>query len=191
MAEEALRVSRQIQNPTAIAMSLHELGREVRRKDPRWAMTLFEESMHLASSVGNRLGAGMASRELTALRAAHEDAYEALRAYPAQIDHWSRAGDWWNQWINLRKLAVLLLDIGRTEAAAVLHAAASSAHPSRPLTAAHAERLALLEAELGPERFRSAMARGTALTSDEVVVFARREVQEALASLTRTERGRA
>lgn len=190
VAEEALALARQTQNPTAIAMSLHELGREVKWKDPRWAMALFEESIQLASSVSGRLAAGMASRELTALRAAHDDAYLALRAYPDLIEHWSRAGDWWNQWINLRKLAVLLLDIGRAEAAATLHAAASSAHPSRPTTAAHAERLALLESELGHERFRSAVVRGSVLTPDEVVAFARREVQDALVSMTKTEHSR-
>jgi predicted ATPase len=184
VAEQALHLARELRNPTAIAASLHEIGRQFRVKDAPRAMALFRESERIARSVDNRLVVGMATRALTTML--HDDPDEALRAYPAAIDYWYRAGDWPNQWITLRKLAMLLLQLGQFEAAAVLQAAATAAHPSRPVTPGHLDRMATLEWRMGPERLALARERGASMAPDEVLAYARSEVEGILAATPRS-----
>jgi tetratricopeptide (TPR) repeat protein len=165
-AEESLRVAEATANPTAQSMARYAVGLVVKKSDPKRALALFDEAGALSSSVHNFWWHGIALMEAAATRAAHGDPVEAARAFVEVLDHWARAGDWTQQWLNLRYVVRLLVRLGSDADAVVLHHSLVAAGKPSPLDTG---RLALLAGNLGEERFAEAALRGSCLSGADAV----------------------
>jgi hypothetical protein len=177
LAEEALGVARRCQNPTALASGLYARGVTLEPVDPARAASLLEEAVEHASAVGNRWMVAFARTELVSLAGRRGDLDGALRLASEVIDTWYRAGDWANQWLTLRHVAVVLAQRGDHEEAAVLQGAVrlASAELALPIEASDLRRVgAILEQlphVLGPDRLADADARGAAMPAERVVRY--------------------
>ena len=169
-AEESMTVADATGNPTARSMARYALGLVLKKSDPDRALALFDEAVVLATSVHNFWWQGIALMEAAATRAVHRDAAAAAIALVNVLDHWDRAGDWSQQWLNLRYVVRLLARLGRDEDAVVLHSCLLAAGKASPL---HAARLAVLRARLGEQRYVSAENRAVGLSGPDAVEYAR------------------
>ena len=157
-------------NPTTRSMARYALGLVLKKSAPDRALDLFDEAASLAASVHNFWWQGIALMEAAATRAVHRDAAEAAVALADVLGHWDRAGDWSQQWLNLRYVVRLLGRLGHDEDALVLHFCLLAAGKASPLAA---DRLGLLRARLGEQRFAAAENRARGLSGAEAVGFAR------------------
>jgi hypothetical protein len=98
---------------------------------------------------------GIALMEATATRGVHADPAEAAAALVRVLDHWDRAGDWTQQWLNLRYVVRFLARIGADDEAVVLHHCLLAAGKPSPL---RADRLARMLDGPGGPRFSAAAA---------------------------------
>ena len=120
-AEESLRVAEKTANPTARSMARYALGLVLKKSDPDEALALFDSAAELAASVHNFWWHGIALMEAAATRAVHGDPARAARALIEVLDHWDRAGDWSQQWLNVRYVARFLARMGARDDAVALH----------------------------------------------------------------------
>ena len=110
-------------------------------------------------------------------RPAHGSSPTALAGFADVIDMWFRGGDWANQWLSLRHVFGILVQLGDKAAAATLHGvlAAIGAAYALPFEASDAERIdALVEElrdEMRPAEFATAVRRGTSMSDSEIVDF--------------------
>ncbi|MGE3662174.1 MAG: BTAD domain-containing putative transcriptional regulator [Pseudonocardia sp.] len=132
-AAESVEVSDTTGNPTALAMARYALGLVLKKAEPARALELLDESAALAASVRNFWWHGIAIMEAAATRAVHGDPRAAARAFLAVLDHWDRAGDRTQQWLNLRYVARLLVRLGADTDALALHRALIAAGRPSPL----------------------------------------------------------
>jgi predicted ATPase/DNA-binding SARP family transcriptional activator len=169
-ARECLLAADDLANPTARSMARYALGLVLKKSRPAEALALFDEAASLAAAVHNFWWHGIAMMEAAATRAVHADPHEAAQAFLEVLDHWDRVGDWTQQWLALRYVIRLLVRLGCTEDAVVLHAALQAAGKPSPLSGVRAA--ALLDGPLGP-RSAAAAARGSALSPEAAVALAR------------------
>jgi hypothetical protein len=113
---------------------------------------------------------GIALMEATATRGVHADPAEAAAALVRVLDHWDRAGDWTQQWLNLRYVVRLLVRLGAEQDAAVLHHCLLAAGKTSSLSFERAARL--LDGPEGP-RFAAAANSGAAMGAAAAVALAR------------------
>jgi hypothetical protein len=132
-ALESLEVAERTANPTASSMARYALGLVLKKAEPGRALTLFDEAAELAAAVRNFWYEGIARMEAGATRAVHGDPGEAARALRGVLDHWDRAGDSTQQWLNLRYVARLLHRAGAGADAAALHGFLVAAGKPSPL----------------------------------------------------------
>ncbi|MGE3252834.1 AfsR/SARP family transcriptional regulator [Pseudonocardia sp.] len=132
-AAESVEVADTTGNPTALAMARYALGLVLKKTEPARALELFDESAALAASVRNFWWHGIALMEAAATRAVHGDPHAAARAFLGVLDHWDRAGDRTQQWLNLRYVARLLVRLGADGDALALHRALVAAGRPSPL----------------------------------------------------------
>lgn len=130
-ALESVQVAEATGNPTARSMALYALGLVRKKADPPAALLLLDQAAELAADVQNFWWHGVAMMEAAATRAVHGDPVIAARALVDVLDHWDRAGDRTQQWLNLRYVVRLLVRIGATaEAAALHHSLVAAGRPS-------------------------------------------------------------
>jgi tetratricopeptide (TPR) repeat protein len=169
-ARECLEVAEPTGNPTARSMARYALGLVQKKSDPDRALALFDEATALAAAVHNFWWQGIAMMEAAATRAVHADPRAAAAAFVEVLDHWDRAGDRTQQWLNLRYVVRLLVRTGAHAEAVTLHHCLLAAGRPSPLDTA---RLAgLLDGPDGP-RQAAAAARGGAMTLSAAVAYAR------------------
>ena len=90
---------------------------------------------------------------------------------------WYRGGDWANQWLSLRHVFGVLVDLGAFEVAAVLYGAltAAGAAHALPFEPADAQRLDAIVVDLrsllGNAYFVAAVGRGASMTDSEIVEY--------------------
>ena len=132
-ALESLAVADRTANPTARSMARYALGLVLKKSEPGRALTLFDEAAELAAAVRNFWWQGIGLMEAAATRAVHDDPVAAARAFREVLDHWDRAGDSTQQWLNLRYVARLLNRAGAAADAATLHGFLVAAGKSSPL----------------------------------------------------------
>jgi len=104
-----------------------------RRGHGQSASELDDEAAGLAAQVHNFWWHGIAMMEAAATRAVHGDPAVAARALVEVLDHWDRAGDWTQQWLNLRYVVRLLVRVGADAEAAELHRCLIAAGKPSPL----------------------------------------------------------
>ncbi len=119
---------------------------------------------------------------------------EALHRYADVVELWYRGGDWANQWLSLRHVFGILVQLRAHLGAATLHGAltAAGAAYALPFEAADAQRLSALvddlRRQLGASAFASAVRRGTTLSDGEIIEFVREQIH-ALARPPASRRG--
>ena len=99
------------------------------------------------------------------------------------IDLWFRGGDWANQWLSLRHVFGILVQLRADLGAATLHGALTAAGSAYalPFDATDAQRINALvddvRERLGAAAFASAVRRGTSLSDGEIVEFVRAQIR--------------
>ena len=188
LAGEARAAADTAGSPTAHAQADYALGLALESTDPNEALAHLERSSSVAATAGNRWIEAFSLTEVHWLQARQGEHLMALVGYGIVVDIWYRGGDWANQWLSLRRVLGLLIDLGVFEASAVLHGsltAVGAAH-ALPFEPADAERLAeeigQLRSLLGPEAFAEAVRQGASMRDSEIVTF----VKQQIAMLTAT-----
>ena len=186
IAEQALAAARRCGSPTALAQALYALGLSIEGDDPDDAADHLQRAAEVAEAAGNRWVQAFALTEVLSLEARQGSARTALAGFADVIDLWFRGGDWANQWLSLRHVFGILVQLGDHAAAATLHGvlAAIGAAYALPFEASDAERIDALVDELRdamrPADFATAVRRGTSMTDGEIVEF----VQSRIRALT-------
>ena len=186
LADEALIAARQSGSPTAHAQALYALGLSLEGSDATGAAQHLQRAAELGAGAGNRWIQAFALTEVLWLEARQGSSRTALAGYADVIDMWFRGGDWANQWLSLRHVFGILVQLRDHRAAATLHGAliAIGAAFALPFEASDAEHIDDLVDELRDEMpsadFASAVRRGASMTDGEIVEF----VQERIRVLT-------
>jgi hypothetical protein len=177
-------------SPTAQAMADFALGLTFENTAPDEALTLLQRSSVIAGEAGNRWLTAFALTEVHSLEAQQGELLIALAGYSGVVDTWYRGGDWANQWLSLRRVLGILVELGEVVSAAVLHGAltAVGAAQAMPIEPAANERLSRsvedIQALLGPGEFADAVRLGASMQDREIVSF----IQQQIASLTGADR---
>ena len=182
LAGEAKAAADVVKSPTAHAQADYALGLALESTDPNEALSRLERASIVAAEAGNHWIEAFALTEVHWLRARRGEYLTALIGYADVVDTWYRGGDWANQWLSLRRILGILIDLGALEAAAVLHGSltAVGASDALPFVPADAERLseniAQLRSLLGPAAFADAVRRGASMKDGEIVSFVKQQI---------------
>jgi len=170
-------------SPTALAQALYAQGLALKATSPIEATVQLQQAADIARDAGNRWIQAFALTEVLWLEGHQGRPRQALARYIDVIDLWYRGGDWANQWLSLRHVFGILVQLRADLAAATLHGAlmaAGSAY-ALPFEAADAQRISglvdNLRDHLGPAAFASAVRRGTTLSDGEIIDFVRGQIQ--------------
>jgi predicted ATPase/DNA-binding SARP family transcriptional activator len=164
-------------SPTALAQALYAGAVALTASDPVRATDQFQRAADVARDAGNRWIQAFALTEVLWLEASQGRPREALQRYANVIDLWYRGGDWANQWLSLRHVFGILVQLRAEFGAATLHGAlaAAGAAYALPFGAVDAERISSLvdelRVQLGGAAFASAVRRGASLSDGEIVDF--------------------
>lgn len=167
---------------TSRAQAAYALGLALEHERPDEALRQLDLASRFASEAGNRWLEGFALTEVYWLKAKQGSLSEALVGYSDVIDIWFRGGDWANQYLSLRRVFGILVELGAYEAGAVLHGALSAvgATQALPFVPSDAERLVqnldLARSSLEPDVFDSAVRSGAVMGDKELVSFARNQI---------------
>ena len=141
-----------------------------------------QRAADIAREAGNRWIQAFALTEVLWLEAHQGRPREALARYIDVIDLWYRGGDWANQWLSLRHVFGILVQLRADLGAATLHGALTAAGSAYalPFEAADAQRIGVLVDDLrdrlGAAAFASAVRRGTTLSDGEIIAFVRAQI---------------
>jgi predicted ATPase len=176
-------------SPTAHAQALYAQGLARKSTSPLEATAELQRAADIARNAGNRWIQAFALTEVLWLEARQGRPREALARYIDVIDLWYRGGDWANQWLSLRHVFGILVQLRADLGAATLHGALTAAGSAYalPFEAADAQRINALVDDLrdrlGAAAFASAVRRGSSLSDGEIIEFVRAQIR-ALAPVT-------
>jgi predicted ATPase len=183
LAEDACEAAELSGSPTAHAQAFYALGLALESTSPAEAAVLLQRAVGLAREAGNRWIEAFALTEVLWLEAREGRPREALCRYDAVVALWYRGGDWANQWLSLRHVFGILVQLQAHLGAATLHGAltAAGAAYALPFEADDAERISALvddlRRQLGAPAFAAAVRRGAALSDREIIDFVREQIQ--------------
>jgi predicted ATPase/DNA-binding SARP family transcriptional activator len=181
-ANEALAAAESCKSPTALAQAYYAIGLAREATDPAQAAVDLELAVELARNAGNRWIEAFALTEVLWLQARNGEPQEALARYADVIDLWYRGGDWANQWLSLRHVYGILVQLRAYLSAATLHGAltAAGAAYALPFEAEDAERISalgpVLREQLGAATFATACRRGAMLRDAEIIEFVQQQI---------------
>ncbi len=181
-ATACLAAAADSRSPTALAQAHYAQGLALKSTSPVEASAVFQRAADLARDAGNRWIQAFALTEVLWLEAHHGRPREALARYINVIDLWYRGGDWASQWLSLRHVFGILVQLRADLGAATLHGAltAAGAAYALPFEAADAQRIGVLVDDLrdrlGAAAFASAVRRGTTLSDGEIIDFVRAQI---------------
>lgn len=184
LAGEAKAAAEAAGSPTAHAQADYALGLALESTDAAEALSRLERASLIAAEAGNRWIEAFALTEVHWLRARSGDSAAALIGYAQVIDIWYRGGDWANQWLSLRRVLGILVDLGALEAAAVLHGslAAAGASHALPFEPSDAQRLSddveQVRSLLGPAAFADAVRLGASMKDSQIVNYVREQIAQ-------------
>jgi predicted ATPase/DNA-binding SARP family transcriptional activator len=170
-------------SPTAHAQALYAEGLARKSTSPQEAVDTLQRAADIARDAGNRWIQAFALTEVLWLESRQGRPREALARYIDVIDLWFRGGDWANQWLSLRHVFGILVQLRADLGAATLHGALTAAGSAYalPFDAADAQRINALVDDLrdrlGAAAFASAVRRGTSLSDGEIVEFVRAQIR--------------
>jgi hypothetical protein len=184
-AESALDLARRTENPSAIASALLNVARSIEHDDPVRALDAFEQVLALGRAGAMQMILGLASVGVARLRSEKQERVAALEALYDAIGY--------AYYVGARPPVVevigvgvgILARVGEISTATVL--AASLTQDALLAINASAHRDADLEqtfrtarASLGDEQCQRLVARGEAMSYEEVVEFALDHVRRAM-----------
>jgi tetratricopeptide (TPR) repeat protein len=170
-------------SPTAYAQALYAQGLARKSTSPQDATAELQRAADIAREAGNRWIQAFALTEVLWLEAGQGHPREALARYIDVIDLWYRGGDWANQWLSLRHVFGILVQLRADLGAATLHGALTAAGSAYalPFDAVEAHRINALvddlRTRLGAAAFASAVRRGTSLSDGEIIEFVRAQIR--------------
>ncbi len=168
--------------PTAHAQAEYALGLALEQTHPSEALSHLEHAVVVAAEAGNRWIEAFSLTEVHWLRARQGEHMKALVGFADVVDLWYRGGDWANQWLSLRHVLGILIDLGDFEGAALLHGALTAVGASHalPFEPTDAERLSglveQLRSLLGPAAFAEAVRQGAAMKDNQIVGYAKQRI---------------
>lgn len=183
LAGEAKAAGGVVGSATANALADYALGLALEVSEPHEALALLERSGSVGAKAGNRWIEAFALTEVHSLRADNGENLVALAGYADVIDTWYRGGDWANQWLSLKRVLIILAELGAHEPAAVLYGALTAVGVARalPFIPAEAERLSQqvdhIRSELGPAAFAKALGQGASMRDREIVSFVKQQIE--------------
>jgi len=183
LAHEAQAAAAACGSPTAHAQASYALGLALEATSPPEAAVHLQRATTVACEAGNRWVQAFSLTEVLWLEARQGRPREALGRYADVIELWYRGGDWANQWLSLRHVFGILVELRAHLGAATLHGAltAAGAAYALPFEAADAQRINALAADvreqLGAATFASAVRRGATLNDGEIITFVRGQIQ--------------
>jgi predicted ATPase/DNA-binding SARP family transcriptional activator len=184
-AETALRIARQLGNPSAIAVELSVLATAVANEEPDRALHLWEESASLtrAGAADTVFGQTLGLIALSRARTDPIGALETLREAVTYCHHGGLPGEMAR---TLDRGFRVLTRVGHPEAAAVLVGVLTGPLATPNLIPAYEARDGLaamdeLRARLGPDEYERAVQRGASMSYEEMVGFTLAELDRALA----------
>jgi predicted ATPase/DNA-binding SARP family transcriptional activator len=140
-------------------------------------------AVELAEAVGSEFLSNLAAVSLAAAMAGSGLTGPALDQYERVIRAWHQVGAWSPMWVTLRSFVRTLAELGLSDDAAILHAAAlaprSGPAPYGADSVLMQETADALLDRLGPDELEARAAEGRALTDDEVVTVALQAVDRA------------
>ena len=169
-------------SPTALAQALYAAGVALTATEPEEAKIVLQDAADVARNAGNRWIQAFALTEVLELEAGRGQPRQALKSYTDVIDLWYRGGDWANQWLSLRHVFGIFVQLRADLGAATLHGAltAAGAAYALPFRVTDAERISSLAEELrsrlGGAAFASAVRRGASLSDGDIIEFVRRQI---------------
>jgi predicted ATPase/DNA-binding SARP family transcriptional activator len=184
LAGEARAAADAAGSATALSQASYALGLALEGTDQEEALGHLDAAARLAASAGNRWVETFALTEVHWLRARRGEHAAALAGFGDIVKTWHRGGDWANQWLSLRRLFGVLVDIGALEAGTVLYGAlkAAGAAHALPFEPADAERLDGivddLRSLLGSASFEEAVRRGASMTDSEIVEYVIEQIDD-------------
>ncbi len=187
-AEDALLAARRSGSPTALAEASYALGLALESSDEVAAATLLTQSADVAAAAGNRWIQAFALTEVLWLEARRGSPRSALAGFSDVIYLWFRGGDWANQWLSLRHVFGILVQLQDHRAAVTLHGAlaAVGASYALPFEASDAERISelvgTLRDRLGAAEFAAAVRQGASMSDGEIVEFVHGRISALLAA---------
>ena len=182
-ATDSLTAAANSGSSTALAQAHYAQGLALKSTSPVEATAELQRAADIARDAGNRWIQAFALTEVLWLEARQGRPREALARYIDVIDLWYRGGDWANQWLSLRHVFGILVQLRADLAAATLHGALTAAGSAYalPFEAADAQRIGALvdnlRDRLGPAAFASAVRRGTTLSDGEIIDFVRAQIR--------------
>ena len=182
LATDCLVAAAESGSPTALAQAHYAQGLAFKSTSPAEATAELQRAADIARDAGNRWIQAFALTEVLWLEAHHGQPREALARFIDVIDLWYRGGDWASQWLSLRHVFGILVQLRADLAAATLHGALTAAGSAYalPFEAADAQRIGVLvddlRERLGAAAFASAVRRGTTLSDGEIIDFVRAQI---------------
>jgi predicted ATPase/DNA-binding SARP family transcriptional activator len=182
LAEMSHQAAVESGSPTALAQALYAAGVALTATDPEEAKAMLQDAVDVASNAGNRWIQAFALTEVLELEAGQGQPRQALKRYADVIDLWYRGGDWANQWLSLRHVFGIFVQLRADLSAATLHGAlaAAGAAYALPFRVTDAERISSLaddlRSRLGEAAFASAVRRGARLSDGDIIEFVRGQI---------------
>ena len=186
LAQRAAATAEGCGSPTARGAGAYAHGLALRASDSGQAERALRLAAELGEESGNRWIRAFALTEVHWLAAQQGRVADGLRGFAEVVDIWYRGGDWANQWLSMRHVLGILVDLGAHRAAAVLHGAlaAAGATAALPFEPGDAKQLAA-EANrtrdvLGPAEYASAAHSGAAMSDGDTVAHVKSEIDHLL-----------
>jgi hypothetical protein len=193
LAERAAAAAAGCGSSTARAQAAYARGLALRATDSGEAERALRLAADLGEEGGNRWIRAFALTEVHWLAAQGGRVADGLRGFAELVDVWYRGGDWANQWLSMRHLLGIFVDLGAHRAAAVLHGAlvAAGAAAALPFEPGDAKQLAAEATRardvLGSAEFAVAARNGAAMSDGDIVAQVTSEIDRLLSE--RTEEG--
>ena len=182
IARRAAEAAERCGSPTARAQAAYAKGLALRPVDNAQAEAALRVAADLGDAGGNRWIRAFALTEVYWLWAGQGRIIDGLQGFSEIIDVWYRGGDWANQWLSMRYLLGILVDLGAHHAAAVLHGAlvAAGAAAALPFEPGDAKQLAAEAGRardvLGQAEFAATLNRGAMMSDADTVAYVQAEI---------------
>jgi hypothetical protein len=183
-ARECVDEARQLANPSSLATALGVLGLNLAEFDPMYSISLFEEAIEVGTTVGNQQAIRIAQAGLARCYDLLGNEQGSLHAYLGAMNIPPGAGHRHSLTAAFIGIASMLASSGRDEDAALLLGAADSIFipPLSWFSDTRDQTLAALNERLGNDRLALLLARGSTMTDDETVAYARTTLEAVEAS---------
>ena len=178
-AQDCVTAARQLANPSSLATALGVLGLHMVELEPMRSIPIFEEAIQLGTTVGNQQAITIAQAGLARGYGALGDERSSLQAYLRAMNILPGAAQRHSLVAAFIGIASMLASSGRDEDAALLLGAADSIFIPRLawFSETRDQTIAALTERLGDDLLALLFARGSAMTDDEVVAYARTTIE--------------